>query len=46
MVADSNVQDNWVLDLGCTFHMTPMKELFEVLKPADGCMIQGDEKTC
>ena len=39
--------ESWVLDLACTYHMTPKKDWFDTYKPFNGGMVQmGNDATC
>ena len=35
-VAEVDSDKEWILDLGCSFHMCPIKAWFEYFKEADG----------
>ena len=39
-------QGKWVMDSGCTYHMTPERDWFTSLRHAQGSVILGDGKTC
>ncbi|KAL8162078.1 LOW QUALITY PROTEIN: hypothetical protein V2J09_013567 [Rumex salicifolius] len=42
-----NYTDSWILDLSCSFHMTPHREWFETYKVGNlGFVRLGDDKTC
>ena len=39
--------DAWILDSGCTYHMTPVREWFFDFKELDGGVVyMGDDNTC
>lgn len=47
MVSSVNSEKEWILDSGCTFHMTPNKAWFEDLKEEDGgVVLLGNNKPC
>lgn len=47
MVAKETAGDSWVMDRGCTFHMTSHKEFFKSLKIEDlGSDKMGDDRSC
>lgn len=35
-----NLNDKWILDTGCSYHMCPMREWFDTYKPCNGGIIQ------
>ncbi|KAJ0522195.1 putative RNA-directed DNA polymerase [Helianthus annuus] len=40
-------QEKWLMDSGCSFHMTPLKEAFKELKMVDmGSVKLGDDRPC
>ena len=45
-ISTESTHDSWVMDLGCTYHMTPREDWFINLRPAEGSVILGDGKTC
>ena len=39
--------ESWILDSGCSYHMTPKKDWFGTYKPYNGGMVQmGNDATC
>ena len=39
--------DNWILDSGCTFHMTPNWDLFSTYEPVyKGVVLIGNNASC
>ena len=47
MVSKVNSEKEWILDSGCTFHMTPNKAWFEELKQGDGgVVLLGNNRPC
>lgn len=36
MVANRDCPEEWILDSGCTFHMTPLKHYFSEINEFDG----------
>lgn len=47
MVIEGVVADGWVTDSGCSFHMTPHKELLEDLRTRQiGTVKLGDDRSC
>ncbi|KAI5653749.1 hypothetical protein M9H77_30936 [Catharanthus roseus] len=43
----SPVSEHWILDLGCTFHMTPNKHWFSDFKPLEhGKVFMGNNHVC
>ena len=47
VAASSDIGDEWILDSGCSFHMTPNRELFEAFSEEhSGTVILGNNKTC
>ena len=45
-VSDLNPRDNWVIDSGCTYHMTSMRDWFDTFSELDGNQILlGDNHT-
>ena len=47
VVSSSNSSKEWILDSGCTWHMTPNKDLFEELCDQDGgSVLLGNNKAC
>ncbi|KAI5662081.1 hypothetical protein M9H77_21404 [Catharanthus roseus] len=43
----SSVSDHWILDSGCTFHMTPNKHWFSDFKPLEhGKVFMGNNHVC
>ena len=46
-VSSVNAEKEWILDSGCTFHMTPNKSWFEEFTKKDGGMVLlGNNKPC
>lgn len=47
MVTDKNYNDEWILDSGCTFHMTPYRHYFsEISEFEEGKVIMGNNQEC
>uniref|UniRef100_A0A803P381 Integrase catalytic domain-containing protein n=1 Tax=Cannabis sativa TaxID=3483 RepID=A0A803P381_CANSA len=47
VVSSQESSDSWILDSGCSFHMTPKRELFDSFKKLDGgSVLLGDNKAC
>lgn len=47
MVSDFDVKDEWIMDLGCTFHMTPNKHFFVELEEFNGGkVVMGNNQQC
>ena len=47
VVSSSNSSKEWIMDSGCTWHMTPNKDLFEELCDQDGgSVLLGNNKAC
>jgi len=45
-VSDADPKDQWILDSGCSFHMTPRREwLFDYL-PSNGKVLMGNNHIC
>ena len=45
--ADSRASENWILDSGCTFHMTPNRDWFSTYKPVyKGVVLMGSNSSC
>nr|XP_015883242.1 uncharacterized protein LOC107419038 [Ziziphus jujuba var. spinosa] len=46
-IATSNLEEQWILDLGCTFHRTPNKNYFEDFRSFEGGQVLlGNNKSC
>lgn len=46
-VSNMEAYDDWVMDSGCTFHMTPNKEWLFDFKPINGGMVlMGNDHSC
>ena len=44
---DSRASENWILDFGCTFHMTPNRDWFSTYEPMHKCAIlMGNNASC
>ena len=47
MVSHENTETEWILDSGCSFHMTPNKSWFEELdEQVGGSVLLGNYKSC
>lgn len=46
MVSSNSVEGEWVLDSGCSFHMSPHKEWFIDFRREHGTVLFVDNKTC
>lgn len=47
IVTDQPCSDEWILDSGCTFHMTPNQEWFDTYKKVDiGSVLMGNDIAC
>ena len=49
VASDANLRDseNWILDSGCTFHMTPNRDWFFTYKPVHkGEVLMGNNASC
>lgn len=48
VVADSHIlEDSWILDSGCSYHMCPNKEWFDTFKPhKGGTVLMGNDASC
>src|SRR3954471_23054695 len=47
VVSSSDFKKEWIMDSGCTWHMTPNKDLFEELCDQDGgSVLLGNNKAC
>lgn len=47
MVTDNKLNNEWILEFECTFHMCPMKSWFEDLTESEaGMVIMGNVKSC
>ena len=47
MVSNNNSSNEWIMDYGCTWHMTPNKDLFEELCDQDGgSIVPRNNKDC
>ena len=45
--ADSRASENWILDSGCTFHMTPNRGWFSTYKHVHkGVVLMGNNASC
>ena len=45
--ADLRVGENWILDYGCTFHMTPNQDWFSTYEPVHkGAILMGNNASC
>ena len=46
-ISESSTNNNWILDSGCSFHMTPNKSWFETYEQIDGgSVLLGNNKAC
>ncbi|KAG8480910.1 hypothetical protein CXB51_025469 [Gossypium anomalum] len=46
-VNDSKVSEEWILDLGCTFHMSPNRDWFTTYKIVSECVVlMGNNASC
>nr|KYP61706.1 Retrovirus-related Pol polyprotein from transposon TNT 1-94 [Cajanus cajan] len=46
-VTDQDTHKEWILDSGCSFHMTPNKDWFETYNQVDGgTVLLGNNKAC
>ena len=44
---DSRASENWILDSGCTFHMTPNRDWFSTYEPMHkGAVLLGNNASC
>ncbi|KAA0043826.1 putative gag-pol polyprotein [Cucumis melo var. makuwa] len=47
MVSHRDIQDAWIMDSGCTFHMTPHRDFLTNFQKVDGGkVLLGDNGTC
>lgn len=47
MVSEKNPETKWIMDSGCSWHMTPNRSWFEQFSDqADGLVLLGDNKPC
>jgi len=47
IVTDQPCSDEWILDSGCTFHMTLNQEWFDTYKKVDiGSVLMGNDIAC
>ena len=47
VASNSNIKGQWVLDLGCSFHLCHDKSLFHTYKPVDGGrVLMGNNNVC
>ncbi|KAL0552306.1 hypothetical protein IC582_011414 [Cucumis melo] len=47
MVSHKDIQDAWIMDSGCTFHMTPHRDFLTNFQKGDGGkVLLGDNGTC
>lgn len=47
VVSESEARNEWILDLGCSFHMSPHKDWFESLKKTlEGSVLLRNNKAC
>ena len=45
--AYSRASENWILNYGCTFHMTPNRDWFFTYKPVHkGAVLMGNNASC
>ena len=45
--ADLRASENWILDSGCTFHMTPNRDWFSTYEPVHkGVVLMGNNASC
>lgn len=45
-VVDTTDEGSWIMDSGCSFHMSPHIEWFQSLKPIKGTMLLGNDQVC
>ncbi|KAG8494159.1 hypothetical protein CXB51_011863 [Gossypium anomalum] len=46
-VNDSKVSEEWILDLGCTFHMSPNRDWFTTYETVSECIVlMGNNASC
>ena len=46
-VSTTQFLDVWILDLGCSYHITPNREWFTSYRSANsGCVYLGDDRCC
>ena len=47
IVSEKNLETKWLMDSGCSWHMTPNRSWFEqFFDQADGLVLLGDKKPC
>lgn len=47
IVTTNQGEENWILESGCTFHMTPNRSWFDVYNRCDGAkVIMGNDAQC
>ena len=45
--SDSRASENWILDFGCTFHMTLNRDWFSTYEPMHkGVVLMGNNASC
>ncbi|KAL1564721.1 Integrase catalytic domain-containing protein [Salvia divinorum] len=45
-VIQGDIKDSWIMDSGCSFHMSAHREWFQNLEAAQGCVLLGNDQTC
>ena len=46
-ISSSQLMDSWILDTGCSFHMTPNKDWFDLYSLGSfGFIYLGNDKAC
>lgn len=45
-ISNEKIDQSWVLDSGCSFHVTPNKAWFDTLQEVGGQVVLGNNKTC
>ena len=45
-VGERDIEEEWILDSGCSFHISSHKEWFEQLEPARGSVLLGNNQVC
>ena len=46
MASSSRCGDEWVMDSGCSFHMSPKRDWFQNFRKFGGEVLLGDDESC